>query len=86
MTTRDEPPVYEREGSAEAESSGAGTRVLLTLRVSRDSGRTWGPITELRDNEGLPLLDNPGASPTCACPRCTSRDSDAGAPVPEAGV
>lgn len=49
----------------------AATR--MTLRVSRDSGRTWGPITvvQVPDARALPDL---GGYPPCGCARCTERN------------
>lgn len=49
--------------------------VRMTLRVSRDSGRTWGPLTEVHVPEGPVVPDNPGGFPPCVCPRCTERNS-----------
>jgi hypothetical protein len=45
-------------------------RPLLTLRVSRDSGRTWEPerCFYTRDCDP-PLLS--GTYPPCECPRCS---------------
>lgn len=39
---------------------------LMTLRVSRDSGRTWGPRRHVYGGE--PLMTS--VWPPCACPRC----------------
>lgn len=51
--------------------------VRMTLRVSRDSGRTWGPPTETRvGDERLPP-DTLGGFPPCACHRCVERDQRA---------
>lgn len=49
--------------------------VRMTLRVSRDSGRTWGPLTEVRVGDDPVLPDNPGGFPPCACRRCAERNS-----------
>lgn len=49
--------------------------VRMTLRVSRDSGRTWGPLTEVRVGDDPVPPDNPGAFPPCACRRCAERNS-----------
>ncbi|MGW4227459.1 hypothetical protein ACWEG1_28825 [Streptomyces bauhiniae] len=49
--------------------------VRMTLRVSRDSGRTWGPRTEVRVGKDPVPPDNPGRFPPCACRRCTARDA-----------
>lgn len=49
--------------------------VRMTLRVSRDSGRTWGPPTEVRVGDDPLLPDGPGRFPPCACRRCAERNS-----------
>ncbi|AZK95116.1 hypothetical protein B7R87_15585 [Streptomyces tsukubensis] len=48
----------------------ADVRPRMTIRVSRDSGRTWGPVTIVRSSrtEDLPL--EPLRFPPCRCPRC----------------
>lgn len=44
-------------------------RPLLTLRVSWDSGRTWGPQKVIRSTENLtPMLSS--AWPLCQGPKC----------------
>lgn len=49
-------------------------RVLMTLRVSRDSGRTWGPRTVILDDQGQGSLPSePMRFPPCRCPRCLNR-------------
>lgn len=51
------------------ESEGPG----ITLRVSRDGGRTWGPRVvyyPVRDAEALSPLSLSSRFPACACPRC----------------
>ncbi|MCF3175128.1 hypothetical protein IPZ61_17610 [Streptomyces sioyaensis] len=53
--------------------------VLMTLRVSRDSGRTWSPVTKVREDEDPVILDNPGGFPPCTCPCCTDREPRFGA-------
>lgn len=73
MTTRDKTLTREPDDIARLQGLGAGQRVRMTLRVSRDSGRTWSPVTEVREDENPAILDNPGGFPTCACPRCTGR-------------
>lgn len=42
--------------------------VRMTLRVSRDSGQTWGPLTEVRVGENPVVPENPGRYPPCVCP------------------
>ncbi|TSB31581.1 hypothetical protein FNJ62_03180 [Streptomyces benahoarensis] len=50
----------------------AESRSLLTLRVSRDGGRTWSPEKVIRGRENLsPLVSV--VWPPCACPRCSKR-------------
>ncbi|GEB61896.1 hypothetical protein GCM10017674_72800 [Streptomyces gardneri] len=49
--------------------------VRMTLRVSRDSGRTWGPLIEVRVGNDPVLPDNPVGFPWCACRRCADRNS-----------
>ncbi|AOT59794.1 hypothetical protein A4G23_02649 [Streptomyces rubrolavendulae] len=48
---------------------GAGRLRLLSLRVSRDSGRTWGPERRIWSGERLAPLAS-SAWPPCLCPRC----------------
>lgn len=45
----------------------------MTLRVSRDSGRTWGPLTEVSVGDEAPPSGNPHRFPPCACRRCRER-------------
>ncbi len=49
--------------------------VRMTLRVSRDSGRTWGPLTEVRVGDNPVPADNSGVFPPCTCGQCTERTS-----------
>nr|WP_244189324.1 hypothetical protein [Streptomyces incarnatus] len=49
--------------------------VFLTLRVSRDGGRTWGPRVTYRPPKNAAPLDLSGRFPPCACPRCRERKS-----------
>jgi len=45
----------------------------ITLRVSRDSGRTWGPkVTYLPSRKDAPI-DLAGRFPPCRCPRCREK-------------
>lgn len=49
-----------------------GDRPLMTLRVSRDSGRTWEPERTVSTTDDLhPLITL--AWPPCQCTRCTER-------------
>jgi hypothetical protein len=43
-------------------------RPLLTLRVSRDGGRTWGPTKEIFADDCSPYAGS--EFPLCACPKC----------------
>jgi hypothetical protein len=45
---------------------------LLTMRVSRESGKTWQRKREVRSNEKLAPLPV-GAWPMCECPQCLER-------------
>ncbi|CAL9294385.1 hypothetical protein [Streptomyces sp. NPDC095602] len=47
-------------------------RPLLTLRVSRDGGRTWGDRTVVHSRDRLAPLHT-SVWPPCACPRCRAR-------------
>ncbi|NEC65696.1 hypothetical protein [Streptomyces sp. SID9727] len=51
--------------------------VRMTLRVSRDSGRTWGPLTAVRVGEDTVVPENPGRYPPCVCLRCSPQDNNA---------
>ncbi|MEU7056869.1 hypothetical protein [Streptomyces sp. NPDC046197] len=42
----------------------------ITLRVSRDGGRTWGPRTTYRPSREAAPLESAGRFPPCRCPRC----------------
>lgn len=79
MTTRDEALAREPDDNARTQGLGAEQRVLMTLRVSRDSGRTWGQMTEVQEDENPVTLDNPGHFPPCTCPRCTDHSPCSGA-------
>jgi hypothetical protein len=41
---------------------------LMTMHVSRDSGRTWSPAVEIRSSDDLPPLMT-SIWPPCECPR-----------------
>lgn len=49
---------------------GEESRARMTLRVSRDSGRTWSVRCEVRDISPLTILANPVRFPPCECARC----------------
>lgn len=55
--------------AAQAEAPSAPERLLLTLRVSRDSGRTYEPEKRFYSRDCEPSLLN-GVMPPCECPRC----------------
>ncbi|GAA2134087.1 hypothetical protein GCM10009802_42600 [Streptomyces synnematoformans] len=55
-----------------AEAPSASERPLLTLRVSRDSGRTWGREKDFYARDCLPPLLN-STMPPCECVRCKGR-------------
>lgn len=43
---------------------------LMTMRISRDSGRSWSPVREVRaDDCKLSPLSLSSAWPPCLCPR-----------------
>lgn len=44
---------------------------FLTLRVSRDSGRTWGPTVTYQPSRKDTPFDLAGRFPPCQCPRCS---------------
>jgi hypothetical protein len=44
-------------------------RPAITLRVSRDSGRTYGPQVEVWVTAETPLPDEPMLWPPCQCPQ-----------------
>ncbi|PVC71842.1 hypothetical protein DBP18_17340 [Streptomyces sp. CS081A] len=44
--------------------------VRMTLRVSRDSGETWGPVTTITEDAPLAPISNPIQYPPCECSRC----------------
>jgi len=57
-----------------APTSGDDGFPVLTLRVSRDSGRTWGPERVVRTRDPLPPLLT-STWPPCMCPRCRERNT-----------
>lgn len=48
----------------------AEPRLLMTLRVSRDAGRTWSQTTRVQSGDPYVILSDPGRYPPCECPRC----------------
>ncbi|MBV2355996.1 exo-alpha-sialidase [Streptomyces sp. J2-1] len=71
MTTTDEVP----GGDTKREGLGTERRVRMTLRVSRDSGRTWGRLLEVLEDENPVIAMNSGNYPPCSCLHCTSLPS-----------
>lgn len=55
--------------SKETGSSLYANRPLMTMRVSRDSGRTWGPEQIVFTTDDLPALLT-ADWPPCRCRRC----------------
>lgn len=55
-----------------AQTLGVGTerRGLMTMRVSRDSGRSWERETVVREGDPVALLYDPGRYPPCECAQC----------------
>ncbi|MFJ9008743.1 hypothetical protein [Streptomyces canus] len=53
----------------EQEEGMAGAQI--TLQVSRDGGRTWGPTVTYRPTRKDAPIDLAGRFPPCRCPRCT---------------
>ncbi|GGS95228.1 hypothetical protein GCM10010206_67330 [Streptomyces cinerochromogenes] len=48
----------------------------MTLRVSYDGGRTYGPVREVQvEPRNAVILGSPTKYPPCGCPRCTGRSS-----------
>ncbi|GAA1500272.1 hypothetical protein GCM10009802_55530 [Streptomyces synnematoformans] len=58
--------------AAHADAPSAPGEPLMTLRVSRDSGRTWGRKKSYYARDCLPPLLN-STMPPCTCPRCRER-------------
>lgn len=73
MTTRGEALARDPDRNTRMRGPDAEHRVLMTLRVSRDSGRTWGQLTEVWEVENPVIPDNPIGFPPCTCPRCTDQ-------------
>lgn len=65
---------------------GADRRVLMTLRVSRDSGRTWQQSTRVREGDPFVILSDPGRYPPCGCARCMGQDSPSVTPLRPAAI
>jgi len=48
-------------------------RARMTLRVSRDSGRTWEREAVVREGDPVVILYNPGRYPPCECALCADQ-------------
>ncbi|GGV85051.1 hypothetical protein GCM10015535_31240 [Streptomyces gelaticus] len=70
MATRNKAGSHGSERDSRAADLETEHRVLMTLRVSRDSGRSWSRTTSLREGDPFIILSNPGRFPPCQCPRC----------------
>lgn len=46
------------------------SRVLMTVRVSRDAGRTWEQESVVREGDPVVVLASPERFPPCDCTRC----------------
>ncbi|MCX4395624.1 MULTISPECIES: hypothetical protein [unclassified Streptomyces] len=51
--------------------------VRMMLRVSRDSGQTLEPLTEVRVGDDSVVPENAGRFPPCVCTRCAKAGADA---------
>ncbi|AZK95388.1 hypothetical protein B7R87_17145 [Streptomyces tsukubensis] len=58
--------------AAHITTTGGDRPVLMTLRVSRDSGRSWGPVTVVHVSEGTEPPLEPMRFPPCCCRLCQS--------------
>ncbi|QDD62466.1 hypothetical protein FE156_23250 [Streptomyces albidoflavus] len=56
-------------------------RTAMTLKVSRDSGRTWGPVTVVQVEADDPVPVVTGKFPPCTCSRCTVHAEPKATPV-----
>lgn len=45
----------------------------MTLRISRDSGKTWEQSSIVREGEPVVLMNEPMRYPACECPQCVIR-------------
>ena len=53
----------------------------ITLRVSRDGGRTWGQRVTYQPSRKDAPIESAGRFPPCECPRCGGRGGRAGTSV-----
>lgn len=75
MATRNAAEGHEWVGASRAPGLDAGQRVLMTLRVSRDSGRTWGRTIAVREGDPVRFLVSP-QYPMCECRRCADSPAE----------
>ncbi|GHI90375.1 hypothetical protein Sxan_77390 [Streptomyces xanthophaeus] len=68
-------PDTERTALGATPDLGIQPRVLMSIRVSRDSGRTWSPRSRVLEGDPFDILSNPGRYPPCECPRCGGTSS-----------
>lgn len=55
----------------------ADKRILMTIRVSRDSGKTWMQSTAVHEGD-VQIEPDPLSFPACRCPRCVHAPTGAG--------
>lgn len=70
MAKRNDAEGRGHEGLSRTADLAGESRVLMTLRVSRDSGRSWSQTTAMREGDPFVILSNPGCYPPCECARC----------------
>ncbi|MFI9721064.1 hypothetical protein ACIHFE_15650 [Streptomyces sp. NPDC052396] len=58
------------------QQQGAQRPVKMTMRVSRDTGRTWGPTVQVPATKEATGERASGAFPPCGCPRCAPAEGD----------
>lgn len=81
MNTRARAETRRRDHATLTHGLGEEQRVIMTLRVSRDSGRTWGPRTEVSLAKGPVVPISPFRFPPCACPPCARQQRDSTRPL-----
>lgn len=84
METHGGTPDSQRTAPWATSDLGTEPRVLMSLRVSRDSGRTWSRSTRVLEGDPFDVLSNPSRYPPCECPRCVSQSVSAHALRPAA--
>lgn len=70
MAARGDGQCHSSDSGPPALDSGGRPRVLMTLRVSHDSGRTWGRVVEVLEQKERTLSGNSDGFPPCSCSRC----------------